>query len=294
MAQAQRDAERAVGLDASLDAFRTVARPMQDSGKALAARLDEVLAAVQAVDGGALARIADAERAMLEAATRAQTAEAERERAHRDRQAALADRTRAQQAAEDADRRAAAARREADERIGAALERIATLEREHGQAQAHAAAALAAQAEDARRREDAEQRATVTQAELRDLRGRLDSAHAEQGRLHEALQEATGRATAAETQQTRLTDQTEQLRAQLATLIAERDDTARHAEADLQNIRIELDSARSEAGGLAQQLAVATAATDAANARASRAESQVDQLLAALSQPTPGDDDTTN
>jgi hypothetical protein len=82
------EAQRAAGLDQPLAAYRTATPTFVDTAEALDDRIDDIVDAVRAVDGGALARIAEAEQAMVDAVTRLQVAEAAREQADRDRQRA--------------------------------------------------------------------------------------------------------------------------------------------------------------------------------------------------------------
>ena len=103
----RRAAEVAAGLDVPLATFRTVSGPVVETAQNLADRVAELLDTVRAVDAGALSRIEETERAMVEATAQARGALAERDAADRERQAALAERDRAHAAAADVEDRAA-------------------------------------------------------------------------------------------------------------------------------------------------------------------------------------------
>lgn len=120
MAAAERAGERAVGLDAPLEAFRGAADRFLPTAGDLAQRLTELLDTVGAVRDGALAAIGEAERSAATATTTAQLADRDRDRAIAERDRAIADRDRARLAAQDADTRADQARAEADTRVQAA------------------------------------------------------------------------------------------------------------------------------------------------------------------------------
>jgi hypothetical protein len=308
MAEAQRAAELAAGLDVPLAAYRSSTGTFVETATALGERLDEVLDAVRAVDGGALARIAAAEQAMVDAVTRAQAAEAERDQAHRDRQAALADRARAQEAAAEADRRATAARRDADHQIRAALDRVADAERDRGQALATATAAGTAQERETRRREDAERHAATAAAEARALRERLDEVRAAEADLRTRLAEAAGRADLAAGDAVRQRQRADGLAARAEAAERDRGALARRmdevagerdaARAERDTVRAERDAARTAADQVTRELAAARVAAEHAAGRLATADARVDQLLAALAvahrQARPGESPSTD
>ncbi|MBN1173751.1 MAG: hypothetical protein JXA67_16385, partial [Micromonosporaceae bacterium] len=109
LAAAERAGERAIGLDLPLEAFRAVSDRLQPVAEGLARQLVEVSEAVGQVRDGALARIAEAERAATEAIEAVRGAEAQRDQALAAQRAADDDAAQAAAAAEEAQQRAAAA-----------------------------------------------------------------------------------------------------------------------------------------------------------------------------------------
>src|SRR6266508_1415945 len=242
MAEAQRAAELAAGLDVPLAAFRTTKSEFVDAAETLGDRLDEVLDAVRAVDGGALTRIAEAEQTMVDAITRAQTAEAERDQAARDRQAARTD---------------------ADARVEAAWRETAAAQRERGQAQAAEQAALQSLEQEGARRRDAEARALEATTHAKDLERQLAEA-----RERVVAAERDVLAARAETDQVqqRLTDALHRADRAEKALTAARAETAEQARAD----------------AAIQTVQQAEQRVQAAEQRADRAERRGDELVAAL------------
>ncbi|SNT65856.1 chromosome segregation protein [Asanoa hainanensis] len=259
MDAARKSAERATGLDVPLDGFRGAAGPLVEAAAALADQLIDTVTLVRAVDGGALARIADAEQAMGEALARAEAAERDRDQADRDRHQADTERARAVATAADAERRAEAARRDAERRVREATDRLADLERQHGQALAAAEAARAAQADQTRRREIADQRAATFETELAAVRAHLDATRAD-------LDTARAQTTAEHDQRIAAEHQLERTDARnsdLTTQIAQ-------TQAALDTATTDRDQATARARALTDQLAVAEAALEEADADARR------------------------
>jgi chromosome segregation ATPase len=285
MAAAERMAERAAGLDAPLDAFRAASDRLAMVASPLARQLAELVDAVKGVQDGALTRMRDSEQSSQLAAAQARAAQDATGQARRAQQAAEADRDRARAAAAEADQRAVAARTEADEQIRRAWRRVADADHARGQAETAAAAASQAQAEETARREAAEQRATLTEAELRTLRALLDTERATTAQLRDQLADTTRRAGAAEAATTGL-------RTELAQVRGERDaagDRIAALKAELRAAAADRDVSRTAAAQLTGErdqlrhaLDGARDTTIAAQRRAERAEARLDQLIASL------------
>lgn len=292
MAAAERAAERAAGLEVPLDAFRAAGDRLAAVASPLARQLAELVDAVKGVQDGALTRMHDAEQHAQQAAAQAQAAQEATVAAKRAQQLAELERDRARAAAADADQRAATARAEADEQTRRAWRQVADADHARGQAEATAAAAAQAHAEETARREAAEQRTTVAEAELRTLRAVLDAERDTSAGLRDQLADSSRQATAAEAAAAGL-------RTELAQAYRERDTATGRAaalEAELRTLtgnleasQAELDASRAETVRLAserdqlrQQLAAARDSTAAAQRRAELAETRLDQLIASL------------
>ena len=283
MAQAERDAVRAAGLDAQLDAFDSTAGQLVTVAGPLHERLGDLLAALDHVRDGALTRVGDAERQMAEAVQRADRAERHAQHANNEEHRARTEMEQARVAAQHAAVQAAEARQDADTRIAAALDRLTIVEREHGQALARAHAAEAARHDETERRAAAEQRAADLDAHLHQARQTIE-------RVRDAHDGLRGRADAAEQAANRfqaellqVTTRAEQAEMLAATRAAELDDT-RARRADERDAATQaLAAARSGQEELRHQLAEAEAAARAATERAERAETRHDQLVETLS-----------
>jgi chromosome segregation ATPase len=290
MAQAERDAVRAAGLDAHLDAFDSTAGQLVTVAGPLHERLGDLLAALDHVRDGALTRVGDAERQMAEAVQRADRAERHAQRATAEEHRARTEMEQASAAAQHAAVQAAEARQDADTRIAAALDRLTIVEREHGQALARAHAAEAARHDEAERRTAAEQRAADLDAHLHQARETIERTREAHDALREradAAEQAANRVQAELLQVTTRAEQAEMLAATQATelddtrtrLTGERDAAESRADAATQA----LAAARSKHEQLRRQLAEATIAELAATKRAERAETRHDRLVETLS-----------
>jgi chromosome segregation ATPase len=279
MAAAERDAVRAAGLDAQLDAFDSTAQRLILWAGPLNAHLADLQGALDNIHTGALTRVGDAERKMAEALVRAEQAERESHRMQQalrdvERQAAVV-----MEKGAETERRAAQVKQEAEARVAETLDRLAVVEREHGQAQARAQAAETAARVEAKRRERADQRTVVLEQELARARHTVDQTRAAADVLRARLESAD------ETMRV-VHDRVQQVEQLLAV------ETARgHThEQRLAEALVELGEATADRDELRRQVAEATAAGRAATDRADRAEARHDDLVAKLATLAHGGD----
>lgn len=142
MAEADRAAVKAAGLDAPLAAYREATAkflpPLEAFLEQINGPLTDLVGTVRAVDTGALARIAEEEQIAVAAVNRAEQMTAERDKAQRERATALAE---AKQAKEDrtvALRLQRDAEKERDRDVDAAWAKVVEYESQRAAAQAKA------------------------------------------------------------------------------------------------------------------------------------------------------------
>lgn len=297
-AAAERAAERATGMDVTLDAFRAAGERFLPAAQTIGQRLAEVVSAVDQVRDGALARTTAAERAASDALTQAKTADEARESALAERDRALAaaaaataardqaaaDRDEAIAAAARADQRAEAARSDAESRVAAAWRAVADADHARGVAETEAATQATSATEHAQRREEAERRAAAADTRVTTLADQLAEATTRIRNLSAAADQARAEREAAGA---RLAASEERAEIAERKLAASRD---RHVAAErvAESLRGDLASRRAE-------VAAAIAGRDEARARAAAAENRLDLLITAVgarasgSEPGTGD-----
>lgn len=283
MAQAERDAVRAAGLDVQLREFEATAEGVAQVVAPLREQLSGLLSALSRISDGALNQVGEARREMADALARAEQAERAAEQAHHRQSAAEGKAASVMHRAQEARERADAVRVEAEHRVAAALDRLSIVEREHGQAVARAAAAESARQHDQARRQSAEDEAAAHAAQLEHERAVAAAAHErhEQTRvaLEKALQQVEDLQQRVTDEQARALEAITPLQRQVDVLTLERDSAFSLAKA-AEKARQETQRAHD---ALALELAEARAATQAATERAERAETRHDQLVATLS-----------
>jgi chromosome segregation ATPase len=289
MAQAERDAMKAAGLDVPLAAYREATAkflpPLEAFLQQLGEPLTELIGTVRAVESGALARIAEEEQIAGAAVTRAEEATAERDQAVRERTTAQQEAKQAKEATLLAQRLQRDAERERDRDVDAAWAKLVESESQRAAAEAKATevgANLTAQI--ARYDKIAEQNDI-----LRESNKKLTKANTA---LETSLKTAQDERAAAVT----LADQRAQdlaaageakaaAEAALETLRAELDRvradlaTAQQATSDRQ---ARLDTEKQRADGLATELATAAAAAEQHRADLAAARGELEQTRAAL------------
>ncbi|KUL30870.1 hypothetical protein [Actinoplanes awajinensis] len=265
MAAADRDGVRAAGLDAPLEEYTVTTDRLLAVAGPLAAQLSAVLTAVGEVRTGALTRVGEAERQMAEALDRAADADRAAQAARHAETRATAAAGAAQAETRATQLRMAETRTDAEARIAAATDRLAAVEREHGEAAARQQAA-----EDHQRAAERRARDAVADAGL--VREQAAAAATEIAQLQH-------RVHAAETAHRLLTQRIEDQQQRLADLTELRQ-AATGREKDQAAVAAAL---RAENTALTGHLHDARVATAAAEARATAAEARYTELLTVLS-----------
>lgn len=308
MAAEQRDAELAAGLDVPLQAYRATSERVLPAVESLAALLSGLAEATRAVQSGALVRVQEAEQVAVDVVQRAQTAEAERDRATRAERTALAEAEAAKEATRTAERRARDAEKSAADVRHQAWRDVAAAEHAQGQAESAANERALAVLEEKERRQEAQAQAADLAGQLKTVRTELASAQAETRAADKARAAADARADRAEADNRVLTgriDQAERdlvaaradvdrLTASLATndrsrveaveLLREtavdrnaQQDRAARAESTAATVTAERDTERAGHGRTREQLAAAAAQATAHQAEADRLRTDVDR-----------------
>jgi hypothetical protein len=282
LAATERAAERTVGLDTLLEAFRATGERFAPAAQTLQQQLAELLHALDEVREAALARMTTAEQAAADAATATTTAEQTRDQAlqiaqsaRQERDQAISDRDQATVAAEQTRKNAETVRAEAETRVEAAWRAVAEADHARGTAEAAAASQAASAAENAQKRQEAEDRAVAADARVTAL---ADQLAASGSRIRELMTILD---------QSRVEHDAAASRAEAALAAAQERSAAavqraETAERDLGISQQQRDTAEHALTDTRSDLAAALAARDEARARAVSAEKRLDLVITAL------------
>jgi chromosome segregation ATPase len=287
LAAVERDATRAAGLEVPLETFRALADRLAPAAQVLAEQLQGVLAAMEQIDEGALARMVEAERLVESAQRETESARAEAVSAAQRQRAAEQARERSQAQERSAIAAARQTHAEADEQVRKAWEVASQADQAKGRAEAHAVDAEDARNAEAYRREQAEQQTqaaalevVAAREELAQLRHREETARREVSHLTVLIDRAAADHADVANQVNALDRELSEQRRQNVALLAAVEKANTHAATTLSHAAV--------------TEATATAAVERAESaerRAASAEARLDALVARLSGRPPHEDE---
>ncbi|MGH3655149.1 MAG: hypothetical protein ACRDUA_00680 [Micromonosporaceae bacterium] len=283
-AKAQRVAQKAVGLDGSVAAYRQAGEQVIPAISGLQETLAQLLEESRKVEAAALVRMADAERETHDAMDRVETADSAREAAERARADAERVAAAARHAAHEAERLAQQAEQERDAKVRQAWELVTRKEGERAGAVARAEEQSAAAARVEELRKAAHERAESLATANEELQELLTDTRAETDRrvakAHTDAATARDDLVRAQADHVRQLDRVrDRAAAEVTQLRAERD----AAQQTVTELRTEVAAAERRAEALSQQLYDAKATAQATAQRAEIADRRYEQLVAALS-----------